>query len=602
MLNIVHLNKNKLPNFVRWHWVNSDASSAVQETNNRFKSLVFLRCIFLLLTLFCLQPAFATPTTPTSDFINNGDGTVTHKTTGLTWMRCVMGQTWTGSTCSGAASTYTYDQAVALKSNFAGHGDWRLPNIAELHTIVERDDLNFEIKNPVINTTIFPNTPGTWFWSSSPPHADSTSYTWIVNFESNIGLDGFGTKDQKNAVRLVRGGQTFGSLPFTTPSSDFTNNNDGTVTHKRTGLTWQRCSVGQTWTGSSCSGTAKHYTHEQGVTLTSNFAGYNDWRVPNQNELLSIVEYGTYNPAINLTLFPNTHSDHFLSSSPYRHSQWIVDFSNGQGGFYDDTYDSNNSVRLVRGGEEQLRNQQSLSTILSGTPNQVGSWDYKDPKIANPPIKNLWGYDDTRVSGSRIVQNATSYFNPINSMSIVVNGRNRELAAYPNVDQFGNYNKDGAFQCTALISQYLSLLGFDKAPTDMPDGKDVVNTLTRNFKGSFTSVDNKIPPMVGSIISMDAGSGGTADSIGHVAIVKGVTNINENKIVVNLIEQNIRMPDSKKPAPPSPCSAAVCFAVDRTVEFKKAADGTWSATHTIAQGGPSYNVLNWTTPVALPKK
>ncbi len=55
--------------------------------------------------MLCLQAVKAAPTTPTSDFIDNKDGTVTHRTTGLTWMRCALGQMWTGLSCSGAAST-----------------------------------------------------------------------------------------------------------------------------------------------------------------------------------------------------------------------------------------------------------------------------------------------------------------------------------------------------------------------------------------------------------------------------------------------------------------------------------------------------------------
>ena len=302
------------------------------------------RSLLLILFLCFCTAAFAAPTTPTSDFIDNQDGTVTHKTTGLIWQRCALGQTWTGTTCSGTAGTYTYDAAVALKRSFAGHSDWRLPNIAELHTIVERENVD-----PAINTDMFPNTPNAWYWSSSPV-ASNSGYAWIVGFGN-----GYGAWDSKNGnyyVRLVRSGQSFGVLPLTTPTSDFTDNKDGTVTHKRTGLIWQRCSVGQTWTGSSCSGTASPYTYDAALALTSTFAGHSDWRVPNANELLSIVEYGAYNPAINQTLFPNTPNAWYWSSSPvanYSDFAWIVDF---YGGYDDwDGKDGNGYVRLVRSGQ-----------------------------------------------------------------------------------------------------------------------------------------------------------------------------------------------------------------------------------------------------------
>jgi len=316
---------------------------------NGNKSVTFFQWIFLLLFLFCFQTTFATPTTPTSDFIDNGDGTVTNKLTGLVWMRCSMGQTWEKATssCTGTATTYTYDQAMTLKSNFAGHSDWRLPNIAELHTIVERENIN-----PAINNALFPNMPSNEiFWSSSPQFFDyGYPAMWVVDFSG--GYDYASDKNSNYATRLVHGGLSFDSLPLTTPSSDFIDNQDGTVTHKRTGLMWQRCSVGQIWIGSTCSGTASTYTYDEAVALKSSFADYSDWRIPNQNELLSIAEYGAYIPAINSTLFPNTPSDWFWSSSPnanYSGYTWIVNFSYGGNDNYGGVTYSYNAVRLVRG-------------------------------------------------------------------------------------------------------------------------------------------------------------------------------------------------------------------------------------------------------------
>ncbi len=237
-----------------------------------------LQSVALLLLLGCVQLALATPTTPTGDFIDNKDGTVTHKTTGLTWMRCSLGQEWVSSTCSGPLGFYSYDQSAALTHTFAGHSDWRVPNIAELQTIVER-----ESTHPAINSTIFPSTPKYSFWSSSH-YAGVAWRAWFVDFSYGYVGDDYDYVDLP--VRLVRASQSLAIGP-STPNTDFTDNKDGTVIHKRTGLVWQRCAVGQTWTRAGCSGTAAVYRYDQAIALTSNFAGHSDWRVPNANELAS---------------------------------------------------------------------------------------------------------------------------------------------------------------------------------------------------------------------------------------------------------------------------------------------------------------------------
>lgn len=321
--------------------------------------------LLLLFLLLFTSTAFATPTTPTSDFIINNDGTVTHKTTGLMWMRCANGQKWTGSDCIGRAKKYSYAEATALKRRFAGYSDWRLPNIVELQAIVERENFN-----PAINTTAFPSASNSWFWSSSPSAYDS-DYAWVVGFYD--GNDGYGGKDGGSGVRLVRGGQwTFGSLPQTTPTRNFTFHQDGTVTHQRTCLRWQRCAVGQTWTGSSCAGSLNTYTYAQAQQLTSSFAGFSDWRVPNENELLSIVEYGAYNPAINTAVFPNSGNGWFWSSSPYASNSnyaWFVDFIYGNDDFGVENND--NGVRLVRGGQCNLGSLVDLSTTITASTTSI---------------------------------------------------------------------------------------------------------------------------------------------------------------------------------------------------------------------------------------
>jgi len=142
-------------------------------------------------------------TTLISDFIDHGDGTVTHTKTGLMWKQCSEGLS--GAGCAiGTATFYTWQaalQAAATLNNgggFAGFTDWRVPNIKELNSIVER-----QCSLSAANTTVFPATKNTNYWSSSLyaqfggwSHYDSFSYgVATANSNSNAYL-----------VRLVRGG------------------------------------------------------------------------------------------------------------------------------------------------------------------------------------------------------------------------------------------------------------------------------------------------------------------------------------------------------------------------------------------------------------
>lgn len=110
--------------------------------------------------------------------------------TNLVWKRCSVGKVWTGSSCSGTATSLTWQQALA-----AGSDDWRLPNIKELLSIVE-----VSCASPAINTTIFPSTSNLFFWTSSP-YANNNQ-VWTVLFED--GNDEGGNKSDGGAVRLVR--------------------------------------------------------------------------------------------------------------------------------------------------------------------------------------------------------------------------------------------------------------------------------------------------------------------------------------------------------------------------------------------------------------
>lgn len=77
---------------------------------------------------------------------------------------------------------------------------------------------------------------------------------------------------------------------------------------------------------------------------------YTDWRMPNRRELGSIVDKSKYNPAIDTTYFPNTHSSaYWTSDTPggNKFFRWNVDFYGGDDKGTDKS--DFNYIRCVRG-------------------------------------------------------------------------------------------------------------------------------------------------------------------------------------------------------------------------------------------------------------
>ena len=130
----------------------------------------------------------------------HGDGTVTDTVTGLMWMQCSLGQN-SATDCSGSASSYNWKEALEAAEGhvFATYSDWRLPNIKELSSLAARDRYS-----PAINSTVFPNTKSSLYWSTSPD-ASGGEYAWQLYF--NDGDDYGSARDYVYYVRLVRVGQ-----------------------------------------------------------------------------------------------------------------------------------------------------------------------------------------------------------------------------------------------------------------------------------------------------------------------------------------------------------------------------------------------------------
>lgn len=122
----------------------------------------------------------------------------------------------------------------------------------------------------------------------------------------------------------------------------FKDNGNGTVTDNDTKLMWQQGEGGKmAW--------------DSAIAYCKNLslAGYNDWRLPNIEELKSIIDVEK-KPAIfiNKTYFPNANASRYWSSTTSARSSsdaWVVHFDFGNDNFYYKSYSY--YVRCVRAGQ-----------------------------------------------------------------------------------------------------------------------------------------------------------------------------------------------------------------------------------------------------------
>lgn len=109
-----------------------------------------------------------------NNFVDNGDGTIADRATGLTWTRDDSGAFAAGPARDGRMN---WEQALAWAEGlvFAGHDDWRLPNVKELQSIVDYDRSPDATDSPAISPlfscTSLEKVGGWddwgWYWSST---------------------------------------------------------------------------------------------------------------------------------------------------------------------------------------------------------------------------------------------------------------------------------------------------------------------------------------------------------------------------------------------------------------------------------------------------
>jgi hypothetical protein len=109
-----------------------------------------------------------------NDFCDNGDGTITDRATGLTWAKLDSGHLKAGEERNGKLN---WEQALRWveELDYAGHTDWRLPNIKELQSIVDYtrspDTTQSAAIDPIFSVTPIRDANGEvnhpFYWSST---------------------------------------------------------------------------------------------------------------------------------------------------------------------------------------------------------------------------------------------------------------------------------------------------------------------------------------------------------------------------------------------------------------------------------------------------
>ncbi len=241
------------------------------------------------------------------------------------------------SACSdtGGDTAATYCAALTL----GGYTDWRVPTIDELAGI-----LDYGRNDPSVNP-VFQNTSTSYYWSAT----DHTSHTdaWYVGFSdgkidySNLLSD----KSSQKYVRCVRGDHN--------ASSDFVVNGN-VILDNTTGLRWQDNEDAK----------FKELTWKDAIDYCESLSlcGRDDWRLPNINELRSIIDYTRSDGAAIASEFSYVNSallsQYYWSSTGLTSDEnraWDVGFAGGVSGSSSKIQTSGRDkkllVRCVQGGE-----------------------------------------------------------------------------------------------------------------------------------------------------------------------------------------------------------------------------------------------------------
>ncbi|MEJ2763654.1 DUF1566 domain-containing protein [Photobacterium sp. MCCC 1A19761] len=311
---------------------------------------------------------------PMSQYLNNGDGTVTDQTTGLMWQK------------DATQMSLTQAEEAAAHANLGGYSDWRLPSAKELFSLVNfsgRQEVSSrQVVTSATDAAPFLDTRYFEFKSTGSHDLNAVFATrtrlanseltrgevvYTVNFTTGQlkAYPAESSQERRFSVRLVRGNPDYGK-------NHLIDNGDGTVSDVATGLMW------------STLDSLRPLSWQDALKYAENLSsgGYADWRVPNIKELQSIVDYrrvGTGKPPI---------SPRFVTS-PFQRESGEIDYA---------LYWSSTSVKGIAGAATiQFGRSPSDALLASQHRPEQG---LAIPGVQHTSLKGHWVDDGLHAPGN----------------------------------------------------------------------------------------------------------------------------------------------------------------------------------------------------------
>jgi hypothetical protein len=291
-------------------------------------------------------------------------------------------------------------------------------------------DVYFEANDSTPDELVSPDQSATTYDPGTLGY--NTHYYWRIVAKDNHNAtthgpvwDFYTGESTAGTIQLPKTGQTTSYAPgddgdlqmgVAWPSPRFTDNGDETVTDNLTGLMWTK--------DANMAG-AMSWSDAISYCNNLNYAGYSDWRLPNINELKSLIDAGRYNPAL-----PEDHpftnvqlSNYWSSTGISSHDACAVHMWNGfvqlnlmRGSWYVWP------VRAGGGGTVQLPKTGQTTSYAPGDDGDLQrgiAWpdprftDHGDGTVTDNLTGLMWT-KDANMAGAMSWSDAISYCNNLN--------------------------------------------------------------------------------------------------------------------------------------------------------------------------------------------